>query len=410
VYSCDHWLFAVGAELNRPRETRVKIGGHTGPADAQFLLLCAHAEAPDSDQIRAICHTITDWDALADAAQFHGLTVLLYRILDALCPGVMPEKIATSLRECSHELVRRNLILTSQMLALQSAFEGEGIPVLPLKGPVLAELLYPDPALRPFSDLDFLVHKRDVPAAASVLTRNGYSVGAHLRRFPLQTQMDLDFQLLFHHDRMGHVDLQWETAPSDYPFRFDTEALWQSLDRIKIAGREIPSLSRETLLLFLCIHGTKHMWSRLQWLGDVARLSQSPLNWSVVCALAEESKCERPLLLGLLLAYDLLDALVPEDILRRARAMQTVQLAANQLTIRLTSMPPVEPQGIELTAFNAGMAEHAWDRLRHYAALLKAPTDKELQILQLSRPLFFLYYPLRIGRLALQYTKRLLRS
>ena len=37
----------------------------------------------------------------------------------------------------------------------------EGIDVIPLKGPVLAEAVYPDAALRPFSDLDLLVRPAD---------------------------------------------------------------------------------------------------------------------------------------------------------------------------------------------------------------------------------------------------------
>jgi hypothetical protein len=37
---------------------------------------------------------------------------------------------------------------------LAGAIEGCGIPVVVLKGPVLAERIYPDPAARAFSDID----------------------------------------------------------------------------------------------------------------------------------------------------------------------------------------------------------------------------------------------------------------
>jgi hypothetical protein len=131
------------------------------------------------------------------------------------------------------------------------------------------------------------------------------------------------------------------------------------------------------------------------------------LAWDVVLQLAEEAGCMRPLLLGLSLAHGLLEAPVPESILQRARAEQAVQARARQVTLRLMRTPPSEPHSWELTVFNARMAERSWDKVRHLAALLKAPTDQELERLLLPERLFFLYYPLRVARLARKYAARL---
>jgi len=149
------------------------------------------------------------------------------------------------------------------------------------------------------------------------------------------------------------------------------------------------------------------MWSRLQWLGDIARLVRKPLDWDVVLQLADMARCMRPLLLGLLLAHELLEVTVPEGLLVRARATQAVQARAREVTLRLMRTQPTEPQSWELTAFNARMAERNWDKARHYAALLKAPTDQELKLFPLPAKLFPLYYPVRAARLALKYVSRL---
>lgn len=192
-----------------------------------------------------------------------------------------------------------------------------------------------------------------------------------------------------------------------FSLRFDVDLLWRSQNSIQIAGQPVPVLSQESLLLFLCVHGAKHMWSRLQWLGDLARLIRSSLDWTLALSLATEAKCERPLLLGLLLAHELLEAPVPSAIVERARALQPVQARAHQVTLRLMRIPPADPQGAEFTTFNARLAERTRDKIRHYAALLKAPTDKELELYPLPEKLFFLYYPLRAARLALKSVKRL---
>ena len=375
--------------------------------DRQLLFYCARGVGVDGARIRQLVHQVMDWDALVEAAEFHGLAAVLFHVVTETSPDLVPPDVASRLRNVCHGSARQNLVLTSQLLALLDAFAAHGIAVVPLKGPVMAESLYPDPALRPSSDLDLLVRSGDVAGALRVLAQEGYALGANMERLPLRVLLRLNCELFFHRVRMADVDLQWETGPAHLPFRIAPEMLWRSLGRTRIAGREVPCLSPEALLLFLCVHGTKHMWSRLQWLGDVARLVRKPLAWDVVLQLAEEAGCMRPLLLGLSLAHELLEAPVPDGILQRAREQQAVQARARQVALRLMRTPPSAPQSWELTVFNARMAERSWDKVRHLAALLKAPTDQELERLLLPERLFFLYYPLRVARLARKYAARL---
>ena len=402
---------------SRPARRLNGAGGLCAVADSaapcpgwRLLLYCASGGAVDGARVRELALQVTDWDGLMEAAEFHGLAAVLCHVAVDTCPDLMPPDVAGRLRNSTRDSARRNLILTSQLFALLDAFAAHGIAVVPLKGPVMAESLYPDPVLRPFSDLDLLVRKQDVADAVQTLVQEGYTLGAIMQRLPLRDLLRLNCELFFHRERLAHVDLQWEIGPAHYPFRIAPEMLWRSLGRTQMAGREVPCLSPEALLLFLCVHGTKHMWSRLQWLGDVARLPRAPLNWDVVLELAQEAKCIRPLLLGLSLAHELLEAPVPEGLLAQARTVQAIQARAKQVALRLMRFPPAEPQGWELTAFNARMAERAWDKLRHYAAMLKAPTDQELEWFLLPAQLFFLYYPVRATRLALKYISRLVRG
>lgn len=379
----------------------------TRSPELEVLLHCAGGDAADvgSKGVR-----VSNWGALADAAEYHGLAPALYSVTSRACPELVPENVACRLRNCYRESAKRNLIFTSKLLSLLDILESEGVAVVPLKGPVLAESIYQDPALRPFSDLDLLVHRKDVAAALQLLTREGYGLGAHLARLSLPTLLSLRVELLLSQEQMVPVDLQWEVSPADYPFHFDAQLLWRSLTRSRIAGREVPSLSPGGLMLFLCVHGAKHMWSRLQWLADVARLARWQRDWACTLELATEAECERPLLLGLLLAHELLDALVPEVILERARGAKDIPQLLQEIVSRLNRIPPAEPGILEITTFNVRLAERSWKKVRHYAALLKAPTDVELQLVSLPERLFFLYYPIRIAQLAWKYSVRLVRG
>jgi hypothetical protein len=377
--------------------------------ELELLLLCACSGAVNGDKVVALVQEGVDWDALAEAAEFHSLGPILYCTLDRACPELVPENIARHLRSSYRDSAKRHLIFTVKLLALLDAFESEGIPVVALKGPALAESLYPDPALRPCSDLDLMVRKQDVPGALRVLTREGYKLDAHLALIPLHTLLGLHSELLLRQEHTAPVDLQWDIGLADCPFRFDAEILWRSLSPLRIAEREVSSLSPESLMLFLCVHGARHLWSRLQWLGDVARLARTRPDWDVILDLATEAGCGTPLFLGLLLAKELLEAPVPEAILERARGADEVQRLASHVTLRLNRIPPAEPEGLEMARFNALSAKRTWKKIRCYTALLRAPTDVELELLSLPGRLFFLYYPLRGARLALKYGLRLTR-
>jgi hypothetical protein len=351
-----------------------------------------------------------DWAALVEAAEHHGLAPVLHCVVERAPAGQVPQDAARRLRDCYRDAARRNLVFTAKLLELLDAFAREGVAVVAVKGPVLAEMLYADPVLRPFSDLDLLVRKQDVAAALRILTGAGYRLGAHLARLSVRGLLRLEFEVLLQQGPMPPVDLQWEIGLGDYPFCYDPELLWSSLGRVRMAGREVAGLSLESLLLFLCVHGAKHLWSRLHWLGDLARLAALQPDWEAALRLAAQAGCERPVLLGLLLAHQVAAAAVPEPILQRAGEVEAVRRLADQVVARLQRIPPEDPDGVELTEFNARLAEQRWKKMWHYAGMLRAPTDEELKLVALPEGLFFLYYPLRAVRLAVKYGARLVRG
>ena len=370
--------------------------------EAEVLFACSRA-----DGVGVPIPENLDWAALVEAAEYHGLAPILHGVVERAPAGRVPEDAARQLRDCYRDAARRNLIFTAKLLELLDAFAGEGVEVVAVKGPALAEMLYSDPVLRPFSDLDLLVRKQDVASALRILTRAGYRLGEHLARLSVRSLLRLEFEVLLQKPQMPPVDLQWEIGLGDYPFCYDPEILWRSLRRARIAGREVAGLSPESLVLFLCVHGAKHMWSRLHWLGDLARLARLQPDWEAALETATQAGCQRPVLLGLLLAHEVAGAAVPEAIVRRAGEVEAVRRLADQVVSRLNRIPPDEPDGVELTRFNALLAEQRWKQVRHYAGMLRAPTDEELKLVALPERLFFLYYPLRAARLALKYGARL---
>lgn len=353
-----------------------------------------------------------EWERFYSQLDRHGVTSLAYANLRRMDGGIVPSEVSRRLREAYLGFSRRNLFLVSRLVRLLDLFQLANISVMPLKGLVLAEALYGDVALRQFDDLDLLVRKKDLSRAIQLLLGHGYALDSALSWAPLETVIESNCELTFRRKCGTNVDLHWEISPTDHPFWFDTEILWSSPRHVTMAGRVVQSPCSESLLLFLCVHGARHLWMRLQWVCDVARLIETSheMNWPRVFELARRDGGEHVVLLGLLVAHDLLHASLPADILRRAREDIVIQPLAAQVSQRLTSSTIAAPESWELAVFNAKMADRAWDKMRLFAALFKAPTEADAKELRLPRNLFFLYYPFRLWRLSVKYAARLTRA
>jgi hypothetical protein len=111
------------------------------------------------------------WDEHLDAVIAHGLAGLF----SASAAAGMVEIDADMAGRLQHQLdaeAVRAVQLEGELLRLEPVLENLGAVVL--KGAVLAHAAYPDPLLRPFTDLDVLVPGHAIEHAISVLATYGY--------------------------------------------------------------------------------------------------------------------------------------------------------------------------------------------------------------------------------------------
>jgi hypothetical protein len=166
-----------------------------------------------------------------------------------------------------------------------------------------------------------------------------------------------------------------------------------------LAGAEVPNLDPEITLLVLCMHGSKHAWSRLIWINDIAQVLKSfpDLNWKEVTREAKRSGLWRSLALGILLAHRVADAAVPEPALRRFERDTVARSMAQHFEESLFEAPgnlPVgrKPYNINLLDFH--------DRLRLFLSLdFLRPNARDRAVLRLPKSLDALYYLVRPIRL-----------
>lgn len=168
---------------------------------------------------------------------------------------------------------------------------------------------------------------------------------------------------------------------------------------VATAGRGVPTLPLADLLIYLCNHGAKHYWESLGWVADVAWLSaRNPaLDWRAVLTRADQLRSRRVLLVGLLVARDLLGAQVAAPMEQMMQADATAVVLARQAVRWLMNDAP--GGALEKSWFLIRLHERPSDRLRCAYHLLATPNIADWEFVQLPRALNFLYPVVRLARL-----------
>ncbi len=144
-------------------------------SEIELLLLCLREEEPGIKKERLRGVADNQWEVVCQAACDFGLAPLLYSTLRPLIKDIgLPAGAERRLREIYLNSAARNMRLYSELSKVLRSLKGADIPVIPLKGAYLAEVIYGDTALRPMNDIDLMVRQEDFRKTIELLTNKGY--------------------------------------------------------------------------------------------------------------------------------------------------------------------------------------------------------------------------------------------
>jgi hypothetical protein len=150
------------------------------------------------------------------------------------------------------------------------------IPFISLKGPLLSQQLYNDPAERTSRDLDILIDESNLDEAVKRLVGDGYEL---LTEYNTPKQKEAILKN-FHHVELFNrhkqivVEVHWNLT-TFRKVRVNIENIKARAESIDIAGNTLYTLNRADQLGYLCVHGVFHTYFRLQWLIDLKTLLES---------------------------------------------------------------------------------------------------------------------------------------
>ena len=197
------------------------------------------------------------WQRLLLWLDYHGLALYFYDRLarmDSL--DVIPTSVSIAFDRRLQENALRTCSLTAESIAIQREFQDAGLRYALLKGLSLWPNSFSCPELRSQFDLDFLVAKRDLPAAKTILELRGYrlyAVSGRSWEFKRNERPHFALRDLYRDTNSWRVELHTEP---------DGESHFSLLERLEwrdLSGFVMPTLSPFDLFLGHGLHVCKHI-------------------------------------------------------------------------------------------------------------------------------------------------------
>ncbi|MBI5296535.1 MAG: nucleotidyltransferase family protein [Chloroflexi bacterium] len=252
-----------------------------------LLALCARASGHDA-LYAELAHQLADfddWQELISQAEVHGMAPLLWHHIQQ-SGAEIPSDVTRTLKGLYLRHHRNNQIHAQVLLEILALLQPADIHPLVLKGLGLAYSIYPEPALRPISDLDLLLQRDELRPALELLHAAGFSTPSLPHDDgPAPKELTVDSPArdgLRVHVELHHYDPR---ARDDEFAGFDSPP-----QAIQIEGGMVLIPAPMDTLAYLSRHFTRHLFEartdkplKLKWSADLLSLVECrtlSIDWS----------------------------------------------------------------------------------------------------------------------------------
>jgi hypothetical protein len=210
-----------------------------------------------------------DWPGFLDLVRFHRVQGLAWGALEG--GELAPPAILESLSRDAEAIAAANLRAAAESHALADDFEAAGLPMLFVKGLTGAAIAYRRPLLKMSWDIDLLVAPENVADAGQRLAARGYRQQlppppAELERWHRGRKESV-------WTRADGLTVELHSRLADNPRLIPCITVDSPSEAVTVApGIRLPTLARDELFAYLCVHGSSSAWFRLKWISDLAGL------------------------------------------------------------------------------------------------------------------------------------------
>ncbi|MDP4186424.1 MAG: nucleotidyltransferase family protein [Bacteroidota bacterium] len=355
------------------------------------------------EQVQALLRQHPDLDSkkFLSLVDRHRLIPCVYQNLKEFSP-LLSAGLLASLKEKYAANTRNMLIFSSEIIRLTRIFKEHQLNLLSFKGPVLSQQIYGDLACRRSHDIDLLVQPEDMVLADILLKKEGYqricpAVELNRRQVAYSLRHEQEFQY-WNAEKKILLELHWKLFYLNQ--KFIEEGIWENATSIILGNDEVTVLSKETNILYLCLHGAYHRWFRLFWLRDLAEIAfrWTDTDWDKMLTFTLKIGVERSLVQGLVLANKYFRSPLPSSILNYYSSHKNIERLVKQADLALNSSEEKYVTRklavrINRTIYLTKLQKSRNYKIRVFNKVRTTPGDWD--VIKLPEKLFFLYFILR---------------
>lgn len=374
----------------------------------KLLIECCRQNV-DSQAIENITASFSEWETLMDTAYVHGVFPLVNKALKPVAN--IPPHIKLYLKSTNLEIARRNMTMTTELLNIMRLFDNNEIEVIAFKGPVLSQIIHGDITQRQYADIDILLYNgNELFSSGELLIKNGYVFDYTLKFLKNNALLKIFKDVTFSNPRVS-LELHWKLFEDKFIQNNNANKFDFNADYCEINGYKVRTLQLESLLFYLCIHGSKHFWERIEWIVDIDRLVRisENINWVKIDSYAKIMKTEVMLYLGLALTHQMFDTPLPDWILDKINKNQKVKKLVNIINEEFLNNPIIEINEEKISWKYISMSSMIHDNwilaMKTFFKNIFQIKVEDVYLINLPRILSPLYYIIRPFRLVTDFIK-----
>ena len=364
---------------------------------------------PDVNRIHSFISSIDDWFSVIDISYMHGVLPLVYKTLKHY-PEI-PADVLQTFKAHNMQIAQTNMKMTAELIRVVKLLDDHGIKYIALKGPVLSQLIHGDTIQRQYTDLDILVEKEDIYRVGELFYEHGYTSEYDLKFLKNKTLANVGKDFTFTHNESNiFIEMHWKLFLSKHIIDLDKNLFSTPLLSIRTNHYPILTLSYEYLLVYLCLHGSKHYWERIEWIVDIDRLIRNNANidWNTVLTLCKTMRIEAMVYLGFAVSSKLLNTPIPDQITDAIKKFNNVHIAKEDV-ISLIYLHNIANDSHSHTQENllkeAPLKDTAFISFKHYFLTYFQINQVDVFTINLPHSLSLLYYPIKFFRLFFKHSK-----
>jgi hypothetical protein len=254
---------------------------------------------------------IGSWEEFISLSFSQGVFPLVYNTLKNYSEIISEDNLQT-MKLKNLNIVKQNMFMTSELLRVLKILEENNILAIPFKGPVLSQMVYGDVVSRQYLDLDILIENKDLDIVIGILNELNYESKLNYNISKEKIKELVSDHLFFNLKSFISLEIHNKLFSINFPIKLNNADYLANRSIISINNNLINTFSKEYLLVYLCLHGTKHLYSRLSWLIDIDRMINNyDLDWKVIEKLVKDTNSKTMVYFSFFFSEYLFDTKLP---------------------------------------------------------------------------------------------------